>query len=114
MNDLQFEVGKCYRTRDGHKATVMLIRPGYMIGEVQGIDGPIRWWPSGRIRPGHEGTIDLVAEWQDQVRVRVTMARHRVSGYVRVFKSDELPIPWIKEFYDILDTFELVEGEGTE
>jgi hypothetical protein len=112
---LTFEVGKHYKTRHGKKATVYLIRPTYMVGEIEGRnDNPYTWTLAGYWSSGHGAPFspDLVAEWREPVQMRVIMARHRVSGAVRIFCAGELPDSWAKEVYEILDTFNLVEGEG--
>lgn len=113
MTAIKFEVDKHYKTRDGRKATILLIRPTYMVGEIDGIDTPVIWLPGGGITlEPYANELDLVAEWREPVRVRVTLVRHRVGGSVRVFESSELSGSW-SEVYEVLDTFELVEGEGS-
>ena len=109
---MKFEVDKHYKTRDGRKATVLLIRPTYMVCEIECQRHPVITTKGGSIySEPMEHEWDLVAEWREPVRVRVTLVRHRVGGSVRVFESSELSGSW-SEVYEVLDTFELVEGEG--
>ena len=109
---MKFETGTHYRTRAGRKATVLLIRPTYMVVEIEGEHPPAIMTNGGNIyREPMICDMDLVAEWREPVRLRVTLVRHRVGGSVRVFESSELSGSW-SEVYEVLDTFELVEGEG--
>ena len=126
MNNLKFEVGKCYRTRDGRKATVLLIRPGYtvllirpgyMTGEIEGFDatrGPFVWTTGGSFyRETIPSDLDLVAEWREPVRLRVVLTEKRMGNAKRlqVFREDEFEASG-PGMYEVIDTFELVEGEG--
>ena len=112
MTAIKFEVGKHYRTRDGHKATVLLIRPYYMVGEVDGHAGPFIWTQDGgHSRAAIPCNSDLVAERREPARLWVKLVRHRATGAVRAFEPKDLLGSW-REVYEVLDTFELVEGEG--
>ena len=112
MTAIKFEVDKHYRTRDGHKATILLIRPHYMVGEIEGIDTPVIWLPGGGITlEPYANELDLVAEWREPARLWVVLVRHRATGAVRVFEQKDLSVSW-HELYEVLGTFELVEGEG--
>ena len=117
MSNLKFEVGKHYRTRDGHKAMVLLIRPYYMVGEVDvgevdGYAGPFIWMlDGGSYSEAIPCNSDLVAEWREPARLWVMLVRHRATGAVRVFEQKDLSVSW-HELYEVLGRFELVEGEG--
>ena len=64
---LKFEAGKHYQTQDGHKATVLLIRPTYMVGEIEeeGSENPWVWNVGGRWHSHRTSDFDLVGEWRE-------------------------------------------------
>ena len=112
MTAIKFEVDKHYKTRDGRKATVLLIRPHYMVGEVEGHAGPFIWTQDGgHSRAAIPCNSNLVAERREPARLWVMLVRHRATGAVRVFEQKDLSVSW-HELYEVLGRFELVEGEG--
>jgi hypothetical protein len=107
---LTFEVGKHYKTRDGKKATVYLIRPTYMVGEIEGREAPHSWntggsWGSEPIPYSN----DLVDVWREPARVMVLMYRNTATGKVRTFSEHRPTRDW-----ELIAQRELVEGEGME
>ena len=111
MTQLVFEVGRHYRTRDGRKASVLLIRETYMTGEIEDYNhNPITWnrgggWFSEPV----PSDVDLVAEWRDPVRVTVLLCRNTATGRVRAFSEHRPAYNW-----ELIAQRELVEGEGME
>ena len=64
MSKLTFEVGNFYVTRDGRRVLILLIRQGYMVGEIDGENKPMSWCRSGMWSIGGIGhQLDLLAEW---------------------------------------------------
>ena len=113
-SELTFEVGKCYRTRDGKKATILLIRPTYMVGEIEGRDdNPYSWRLDGKWIAGHcmPYSCDLVEEWREPARQTMCMYRHRHTGEIWVVdkRVNAHPGPW-----ELIAEHEIVEGEGME
>lgn len=61
---LTFEVGNFYVTRDGQtRVLILLIRQGYIVGEIDGDNKPFVWARSGEWSVGIGHPLDLVAEW---------------------------------------------------
>ena len=105
---LTFEVGKVYRTRDGEKVQIILIRPTYMVGEISYT--PILWDPNGSYLGTLTPTgVDLVAEWQEPARVQVFVYRHRADG--RLFAC-ERSTAMDERYWELRAKREIVEGEG--
>ena len=107
---LTFEVGKHYRTRDGKKATVYLIRPTYMVGEIEGrTDNPYTWNRCGEWKTGFPYSCDLVAEYREPARQTICMYRHRQTGEIWTIdrRVNAQPGPW-----ELIGAAEIVEGEG--
>ena len=105
MNELTFEVGRHYRTRDGEKMVVMLIRERYMVCEDN--DGRCFVYTPDGMYFALKTSFDLVAEWREPERVVTKMYRHSATGVVRVH-SEFLPdCGW-----ELIAQHELVEGEG--
>jgi hypothetical protein len=106
---LKFEVGKCYRTRCGKKATVLLIRPTYIVGEIEGMESenPWHWNVCGGWHPEAVPVAwDLVSEWREPARVMARVFRHRISGNVEIWRVAPNP-DW-----QLIAQREIVEGEG--
>jgi hypothetical protein len=108
---LKFEVGKHYRTRDGKKATVLLIRPTYMVGEIKDrLDSPYIWQPGGNWHlEAMPYSCDLVAEWREPARVMVRVYRNYVSGELMATDSGIQVNP---DGWQLIAHREIVEGEG--
>ena len=105
---LKFEVGKCYRTRNGRKVTIWLVRPGYVIGELEGSHGPTAWTlGGGYFTKPIEHELDLVAEWREPARVTARLYRNTASGAVKVFAHHRPSSDW-----ELIGKGEIVEGEG--
>ena len=72
-SELTFEVGKHYKCRDGKKATILLIQPTYMVGEIKERSAnPFIWNRGGGwLAEPIEHSCDLVAEWREPESVTV-------------------------------------------
>ena len=109
MSELTFEVGRHYRTRGGSKATVLLIRKTYMMGEIEDSDcNPYTWnrgggWHSEPV----PSDVDLVAEWHDLIRVKATLWRHKTENWLLVSSCPQYSGEW-----QAIGHGEIVEGEG--
>jgi hypothetical protein len=104
---LKFEVGKHYRTRDGRKATVLLILTGYMVGTIGKDAMPVIWFAGGGAASEPYSTADdLVSEWREPARVMARVFRHRISGNVEIWRVAPNP-DW-----QLIAQREIVEGEG--
>jgi hypothetical protein len=109
---LTFEVGKHYKTRDGKKATVYLIRPTYMVGEIEKQTGnPYTWdreglWHASKF----PYSCDLVAEWREPRRWKVAVYES-VDGTCQVCCFNDIgglaEVDW-----RLAAQAEIVEGEG--
>ena len=109
---LTFEVGNHYWTRDKHKATIWLIRPTYMVGEIDGRedDNPFRWDLGGWWHPDRVPySCDLVAEWREPRKVMAYAYRNTLTGSVIVHTLPCLGCDW-----ELIAQREIVEGEGME
>jgi len=68
---MKFEIGKCYKTRDGRKAQISMLDngAGYMLGIVlnaSGIWGSYQWkCDSGVMYLGSATHNDLMSEWEE-------------------------------------------------
>lgn len=108
---LKFEVGKHYRTRDGRKATLLLVRPNYMVGEVEGCPvAPTTWFSSGRIYAfPTDDELDLVAEWREPKRITVYWYR----GVGRYSALEEISAKTRdQDCWQLIAKRQIVEGEG--
>lgn len=71
MTDLKIEAGKCYETRDGHRAYVVYADPlnDTLQGLVQHERGPVlcSWYAEGCLAPpqGSRQPHDLISEWKE-------------------------------------------------
>ena len=116
IEQLKFEVGKCYRTRDGKKATVLLIREKYMVGEIKALsDNPYIWNIGGGWHPeAVPYSCDLVAEWREPARVTVGLMRRTANDELGLIEIDsETYLEWKRENgWELIARHEIVEGEG--
>ena len=113
MSKLTFEVGKSYQTRNMQKATILLIQPTYMVGEIEGrADNPYSWKRNGyQDRPTAPSGYDLLAEWREPVRMTAWLCRHRTLHHYRIF--DET-LTRDRDEWELRGVGEIVEGEGVE
>ena len=103
-----FEVGKHYKTRDGRKATVLLILTGYMVGTVEKDAKPITWFAGGgAASEPYPKADDIVAEWREPARVMAYVYRNTRTGTV-ILNGDQ----YLGGHWELIAQREIVEGEG--
>ena len=110
---LKFEVGKSYMTRDKRKATIDLIKPRYMVGEIEiAVQNPTVWNSSGGFYSEPiPCDLDLVAEWREPARVTVKLYRSSRDGSIASFTKS---YPTSETYWQLIAQREIVEGEGLE
>lgn len=106
---MKIEAGKYYRTRDGRKAYVDVIRVsspfngyepthpiiGYVDDEKQGPRSTKTWRADGRFDVKQDRSIDLVEEWREPVSREITLHLVKLKDGRVIVTTDTAPPSYI-------------------
>lgn len=113
--DMQIEVGKSYRTRDGRKATVLHKLAGDRAGtpflgviSMLACDVVAVWTDFGLVVPRTLGPNDLVAPWVDETVEYMNVWRHTNSTY----SSAADALHWKDSFDNFIGTLKVTRRDG--
>ena len=96
MADLKLEAGKCYRTRDGRKASLEEVKTVSRVeyehtealGSIRGDRRWVSWDGFGRLYGCQKSGSDLVEEWREPIEAWLLMPNNGFSNSIHPTKRD--------------------------